>query len=126
VTGDFRKLRNRDNDWLIDRRVQKMETHTGIEGFTLQDHAVQESMGPIVDRSLEHLGSSDKAVVAARLLLLKAARVVEAGGDPPAIAPSYYRIRAIEKVLPKNVAWRDVLRKEIYREIDKDPQNARV
>src|ERR1044071_3645921 len=62
LTADFRKLRNKDNDWLIDRRVQKTETYTGIEGITTQDHAIQESMGPIVDRSPERLGSTDKAI----------------------------------------------------------------
>lgn len=114
MTADFRKVRNKDNRWLIDRQVQKSETYTGIEGFTLQDHAVQEAMGPIVDRTEEHLGTSDKAVVAARLLLIKAVQMVRAGSDPPAVKPTYYGIRAIEKVLPSGVQWRDALTDEMY------------
>ena len=55
-TADFRKIRNKDNNWLIDRRVQKYETYTGIEGINTQDHAITESMEPIVDRTQEHLG----------------------------------------------------------------------
>jgi len=67
-----------------------------------------------VDRTEEHLGSSDKAVVAARLLLLKAVRSVQADADPPGVQPTYHRIRAIEKVLPKGVSWKDSLRAEIF------------
>src|SRR6266705_1138211 len=65
LAADFRKLRNKDNDWLIDRQVQKIEIYIGIEGITTQDHAIQESMGSIVDRSRERLGSIDKVIVAA-------------------------------------------------------------
>ena len=55
--ANFRKLRNKDNDWSIDRRAQRSETYTGIEGINLQDHAVQESMGPIVDRERASISS---------------------------------------------------------------------
>jgi phthalate 4,5-dioxygenase len=113
-TDDFTKIRNKEAAWLIDRNVQKTETFTGIDGFTLQDHAIQESMGPIVDRTEEHLGSSDKAVVAARLLLLKAVKSVQADSDPPGIESTYHHIRAIEKVLPKGLSWKDTLRAEIF------------
>ena len=45
--GEFRSLRNKRNNWLIDRQIQKTETFTGIEGINTQDRAVQESMGPV-------------------------------------------------------------------------------
>jgi phenylpropionate dioxygenase-like ring-hydroxylating dioxygenase large terminal subunit len=112
-TADFRKKRNPANDWLIDRQVQKTETFTGIDGINTQDQAIQESMGPIVDRTQEHLGSVDKAIVAARLLLLRAVKTVEAGGDPPGVGPSYYLARAIERVLPNGVRWQEALKQEI-------------
>lgn len=112
----FRKRRNKDNDWLIDRQVQKTETFSGIDGIHTQDHAVQESMGPIVDRSREHLGPADKAIIAARRLLLQAVETVRAGGDPPGVGPSYYGLRAIEQTLPRDADWRAVLRPEMYRE----------
>jgi phthalate 4,5-dioxygenase oxygenase subunit len=113
-TPDFKKLRNKQTDWCIDRMVQRTETFTGIEGFTLQDHAIQESMGAIVNRTEEHLGSSDKGVVAARLMLLKGVRCLQENADPPGVQPTYSRIRAIEKVLPKEVFWKDSLRAEIF------------
>ncbi len=54
-------------------------------------------MGPIVDRSEEHLGSTDRAIIAMRRLLLEAARTVEAGGAPKGVDPSSYRaMRAVD------------------------------
>jgi phenylpropionate dioxygenase-like ring-hydroxylating dioxygenase large terminal subunit len=115
--ANFRKLRNQDNNWMIDREQQRTFSFTGIEGVNTQDHAVQESMGPIVDRTQEHLGSTDKGVVAARLLLLKAAKTVEAGGDPPGADDTYFHIRAIERVLEPGADWRAILKPEIYPEL---------
>ena len=84
-------LRNRDNRYLIDSQLQKSETYTGIEGINTQDHAIQESMGPIVDRTKEHLIGTDRAVVTARNILLRAADAapeahthLEIGFDDPA------------------------------------------
>ena len=105
----FRSLRNRSNDWGIDRAIQKTETFTGIPGINQQDRAVQESMGRIVDRSRENLGPADKAVVATRKLLLEAMETVERGGDPPGVGASYYEARAAELVLPKADNWRSAL-----------------
>ena len=112
--ANFRKRRNKGNDWLIDREVQKREIYTGIDGINTQDHAIQESMGPIVDKTQENLGSTDRAVFAERHLLLQAVKTVEQGGDPPGVASSYYRIRAIEDILPEGVHWRDALWDAIY------------
>jgi phenylpropionate dioxygenase-like ring-hydroxylating dioxygenase large terminal subunit len=105
----FRSRRNRENNYLQDRRVQRTETFTGIDGVNVQDRAVQESMGSIVDRSREHLGPADKAVIQARRLLLQAVRTVEAGGTPPGVEPTYYALRPAEAVLPCDADWRDLL-----------------
>ena len=103
---NFRSAGNRENDWLIDRQVQKYETFTGIEGINAQDVAVQESMGPIVDRTRENLTRSDMAIIQARRLLLQAAQTVADGGAPPGVAPTYYDARAIESILPQGSDWR--------------------
>lgn len=116
VLPDFRTVGNRENDWLIDRQVQKNETFTGIEGINAQDVAVQESMGPIVDRTRENLSRTDMAIVAARRLLLQAARTVADGGDPPGLGTSYYRVRAIEQVVPDETSWREVFHPLMYPE----------
>ena len=87
----FRSLRNRSNDWGIDRAMQKTETSTpGIPGINQQDRAVQESMGRIIDRSRENLGPADRAVVATRKLLIEAVDTVRQGGDPPGVGTGYY------------------------------------
>jgi len=105
----FRSKRNRENNYLLDRRVQKTETFTGIDGVNTQDRAVQESMGRTVDRTREHLGPADKAVIQARRLLLQATKTVEAGGTPPGIEPTYYTLHPAEAVLPRDVDWRTLL-----------------
>jgi hypothetical protein len=102
----FRSRRNRSNNYLLDRQVQKTETFTGIDGINVQDRAIQESMGPIVDRSREHLGPADRAVIQARKLLLEAVRTVEQGGTPRAIEPTYGGLAAAEAVLPRDADWR--------------------
>jgi nitrite reductase/ring-hydroxylating ferredoxin subunit len=105
----FRGKRNRANSYLLDRQVQKTETFTGIDGINVQDRAVQESMGPVVDRSKEHLGPADRAVIQARRLLLDAVRTVEKGEAPRGVAPSYYALRAAEATLPRDTNWRTLL-----------------
>ena len=59
----FRTRVNRDNNWMIDRSVQKTETFSGIDGVNAQDVAVQESMGYVVDRSRENLSRTDMAII---------------------------------------------------------------
>jgi phthalate 4,5-dioxygenase len=105
----FRSHRNRQNDYLLDRQVQKLETFTGIEGVNTQDRAIQESMGPIVDRSREHLGPADRAIIQARRLLLQAIKTVQEGGTPRGIEPTYETLGASEAVLPRDADWREAL-----------------
>jgi phthalate 4,5-dioxygenase oxygenase subunit len=105
----FRSRRNRQNNYLLDRGVQRTETFTGIDGINVQDRAVQESMGRIVDRSKEHLGPADKAVIQARRLLLEAVRTVRDGGTPRGVAPTYYALTPAEAVLPRDTDWRMLL-----------------
>jgi hypothetical protein len=115
-SGEFRSFRNARNDWMIDRRVQKYETFTGIDGINTQDRAVQEGMGPIVDRSKEYLGPADRAIIATRRLLLQAVKTVQEGGDPPGVDTSYYSARAIEKIFPREITWRETVLPEMYAE----------
>ena len=121
VGDGYRKLRNRDVDWLIDRAVQKTETYSGIEGINNQDHAVQESMGPIVDRTRENLGTTDAAVIATRRILLARLRNQAPNEDPPGVAPTYYGVRAIERVVDAEVDWRTELKHLYRREGDGPP-----
>jgi phthalate 4,5-dioxygenase len=109
----FRSIRNRRNNYLLDRQVQKTETFTGIDGINTQDRGIQESMGPIVDRSKEHLGPADKAIIQARRLLLGAIKTVREGGTPRGVNATYYTLRASEGVLPRDADWRSLLTPEM-------------
>jgi phenylpropionate dioxygenase-like ring-hydroxylating dioxygenase large terminal subunit len=108
----FRSKKNRQNNYMLDRQVQKTESFTGIDGINAQDRAIQESMGRIVDRSKEHLGPADKAIIQARRLLRQAVRTVEQGGMPNGTGTSYYTLTANEGVLPREQDWRPVLGSE--------------
>src|SRR4029434_126762 len=68
-----RDVRHADNNYLIDRAMQRTQNFTGIQGIRTQDTAMTESMGGIIDRSEEHLGTTDAAVIAARRRLLQMA-----------------------------------------------------
>jgi hypothetical protein len=117
----FRSIRHARNNYLIDRQVQKTETYTGIEGINTQDRAIQESMGPVVDRSREYLGPADRAIITTRRLLLDAVKTVQRGGSPPATDTSYYRLRAIDRIVPEGTAWREALLPLMYPEGVKEP-----
>jgi hypothetical protein len=122
MTSAARKVWDRRRDWGIDRRAQKTETFTGIDGIDAQDHAVQESMGPIVDRTHEHLVRTDLAVISARRALLGAIRSVERGETPLGVGRSYYRLRAIEKILEPEIQWREALAAEFsVAALDSEP-----
>jgi phthalate 4,5-dioxygenase oxygenase subunit len=64
-------IRRRENDYLIDRAKQKTESYTGIEGVSEQDACIQDSQGPIADRTTEHLGPTDMGVIRFRRLILE-------------------------------------------------------
>ena len=104
----FRPLRNKSNDYLIDRELQRKSSMTGIHGFAAQDMAIQESMGPIADRTRERLGTSDTAIIAARRLLLQEIRALEAGEEPS--APRHgdaYWVRSASLVMNRDVDFAD-------------------
>jgi phthalate 4,5-dioxygenase oxygenase subunit len=110
----FRPNRNKSNDYLIDRKSQRYETPTGIQGVNTQDFAMQEGMGPIVDRSREHLGTSDRAIIATRQSLLEAIDQVEAGHPPRGTSPASYRsVRAVDLFVSQDLRWQDALEDEL-------------
>jgi len=63
-------VRNRRNDYLVDRELQQGVSTTGIFGVNDQDRAMQENMGRIVDRTKEKLVSGDLSIVTARRKVL--------------------------------------------------------
>jgi phenylpropionate dioxygenase-like ring-hydroxylating dioxygenase large terminal subunit len=106
--GRFRLDANEGNDYHIDReRQERDEEYSGIAGIHTQDQAITESMGPIYDRTQEHLGSSDAMVIRARRRLIACARALaEQGTVPPgAERPEVYRQRSGGVILDDQADW---------------------
>jgi phthalate 4,5-dioxygenase oxygenase subunit len=103
VIDTFLPKARRENDYGIDRTMQKTVNYTGIRGANDQDRCLQENMvsaagigpGKLVDRSREHLVASDRAGIMARRRLLRLAQDLREGIEPVApYEPSLYRVRA--------------------------------
>jgi hypothetical protein len=104
--GKWRMVQNRHNDYLMDRDLQANgKSYTGILGIGIQDEAVTESMGPINDRTKEHLGTSDLMVIRLRSLLLKAAKALRERGEVPGGVdnPEDYAVRSGGVILPNGI-----------------------
>jgi phenylpropionate dioxygenase-like ring-hydroxylating dioxygenase large terminal subunit len=115
LPGTYLPRANKGNDYLMDRGAQKRGlAYSGIEGIAMQDASLQESMGPVADRTKEHLTSTDSGIVKARMQLLRAARALEEKGEvPPGVDPAHHRVRSAAVVLapdePFSEAAKDAL-----------------
>ena len=104
------RFAKRENRWNQDRVAMKDGSWTGILGFQNQDIAAQESMGRIVDRSQEHLGTSDVAVIRMRRRLLETVRRSQAGEPLVGLEHpvAYERMASEQRVIPIDEAWQHV------------------
>lgn len=86
-------------------------TYTGIPQVA-QDPMAQESMGPLYDRSQEHLGTSDGMMIKARRKLINAVKAHrDAGVIPPGVdTPQLYRMRSGGAILPAGIDGMTALR----------------
>jgi phthalate 4,5-dioxygenase oxygenase subunit len=116
IGADYRRMRNAANNYLQNRELQKTTSYTGIEAVNPaeQDGCATESMGAVFDRSKEHLGQSDKTIIALRKMLLRAVSDVRQGKDPPhviraAVDNDFAKLRSVKGVLAAGTEWRKVL-----------------
>ncbi len=109
VPGTFVPLANKSNDYLMNREAQKSgKTYSGIEGIAIQDSSLQESMGPICDRTMEKLAPTDKGIMMARRMLFKAIKNLEENGEtPPGVDPEQHKIRSASVLLPRDQRFKD-------------------
>jgi phthalate 4,5-dioxygenase oxygenase subunit len=108
IPGTYIPVQNKTNDYLMNRDAQKSgATYSGIEGIGIQDASLQESMGPVADRSKENLVSTDNGIIMARHRLRKAAQAVQRGEQPPGLTAVEQRVRSASIVLPPDVAFKD-------------------
>jgi phthalate 4,5-dioxygenase len=75
---------NRANRYGLDRDLQRRQNYSGIQGIETQDRAMTEGMGYVCDRTQEHLGTSDLAVIAMRRVLERRAQDLQKGLAPHA------------------------------------------
>jgi phenylpropionate dioxygenase-like ring-hydroxylating dioxygenase large terminal subunit len=115
VPGTYRPLQNKDNDYMMDRAAQRRgETFSGVRGIAMQDASLQESMGPIVDRSKERLVSADSGIIKARRKLLKAALALrDEGATPPGVDVAHHRVRSAAVVLPKDATFLEACKDDL-------------
>ena len=115
VPGTYRPLANKDNDYLMDREAQRRgDTYSGVEGIGMQDASLQESMGPIVDRTKENLVSTDNGIIMARHRLRKAVKALQEKSEtPPGVDPAHHRVRSAAVVLPADQAFIDACREDL-------------
>jgi phthalate 4,5-dioxygenase oxygenase subunit len=78
-----------------------------VEGFSIQDASLQESVGPVQDYSREFLVPTDKAIVMARRVLHRAVQGLERDLDPPALSAASQRVRSASVVLDKSISAKD-------------------
>jgi phthalate 4,5-dioxygenase len=104
--GDVRTAACRDNDYLMDWEAHRTKMFCGIPGFGVQDQAIQESQGAIVDRTQERLGTSDTAIIQVRRRLMQAARALrDHGTGPPGLEPASFLVRSASAVLVPGADW---------------------
>ncbi|HUZ71955.1 MAG TPA: Rieske 2Fe-2S domain-containing protein [Stellaceae bacterium] len=108
IPGTLRPVANKDNDYLMDRAAQKSgATASGVRTIAMQDASIQESMGPIQDRTKEHLVSSDNAIIVVRRRLRKLALAAAEGARPDAVDPATHRVRSASLVLAEGVPFHE-------------------
>lgn len=107
LDADYVKNRTTGNLWMQDRDRMRNGSFSGIIGVNNEDIAVQESMGPVYDRTREHLGASDVAVIRMRRLMLDSVQRFDQGDEPLGLAEPvrYDQLHAFEAVLPKDTPW---------------------
>jgi phthalate 4,5-dioxygenase oxygenase subunit len=115
IPGTYRPQENKDVDYLMDREAQRRgETFSGVRGIAQQDASLQESMGPIVNRTKERLVPTDTGIIKARQKLRKAVEALrDEGVTPPGVDPAHHRVRSAAVVLSPEESFIDAAREAL-------------
>jgi len=96
------------NNYFMDYEAQRNRRRfSGIPPVKPQDVAMTESMGPIMDRTREHLGTSDAAIIQMRRCIINAAKALRDRGVTPTGVddPDAYAVHSGSVVLPRDADW---------------------
>jgi len=116
LTADYRLTKNASNRYQQDRASMQTQTFTGLgTNFQVHDAFATESQGPVQNRTEENLVSSDKAIVAARKLILNGIKDVQEGRDPQHVirdpkANVFSNLVVISDVIAKSMDWKEYTR----------------
>ena len=113
-------------NWGQDRAAMVAgRSFSGFRGINVQDTIVQESMGPVVDRTKEHLGPADLAIVHFRRLMLAMARGEGAAAPDYAANMRYRGLIARDGLVPASQDWTKLYRDdEVNWQTSKSPRRA--
>jgi phthalate 4,5-dioxygenase len=112
TTPDYRFRRTAANRYLQDRGEMRGQNFSGMgQFFPAHDAYATESQGPIQDRTREHLGYTDKAIIAARRMVLRAIQDVAAGDEAPHVvrdptANDFSHLVVLSRLFPASADWR--------------------
>lgn len=105
---DYKPRKNRSNDYGFDPDEQANLTYTGMGmDINVHDGWAVESLGAVQDRTVEHLGTADKAIIASRRRLLKSIEALGVGEAPPAPNGNAASPLAIDTICPAE-SWEAV------------------
>ncbi|MPZ13545.1 MAG: Rieske 2Fe-2S domain-containing protein [Chloroflexi bacterium] len=123
MAENYRLQRNKANRYLQDREEMRTETFIGMgRNFAVHDTFATEGEGPIYDRTVEHLGYTDRGIIVMRKLMLQAIKNVESGIEPLGVAREpahnhYPDLVAQDDVLSRDVPWRGHWKRQEEREV---------
>lgn len=91
----------------VDWDFQNSKSFSGLPGVWPQDAAMQEGMGPIYNRSQEHLGTTDMGIIRVRRRLIEGAKTLAEDGTAPAgsAEPQHYAVRAASALVDNDGSW---------------------
>jgi phthalate 4,5-dioxygenase oxygenase subunit len=107
----FRIRHGRQDNWGQNRDIMRGgRSFSGIDGINVQDFVMQESMGPMYDRTKEHLGVSDVAVIRMRRVMLDSLRRFQQGEPPIGLAEPvpYGKLSGSDGLIPIESPWQMV------------------
>ncbi|MPZ47986.1 MAG: Rieske 2Fe-2S domain-containing protein [Dehalococcoidia bacterium] len=108
ISNGYTPIRNMSNNYMVDFEERRLRTFTGIKGISEQDMSIQESMWPMVPRWKEHLGTTDKAIIEFRKLVMGMARDLLEGKEPEfPHTPDAYRVRSAAVTIGRDIAWEE-------------------
>jgi nitrite reductase/ring-hydroxylating ferredoxin subunit len=128
VSPDYRLSQEAANRYQQDRDSMRTKTFTGMGlNFQAHDAFATESQGTIQDRTSEHLVTSDKAIVAARKLLLSGIEDVKQGRQPrhrisDPQANQFPHLMVVSEVIPGSMHWKDYATKLVEKRQSSKPR----